>query len=175
MWKLVSSKKKPKTASHSFIKVFLTLIIAAALVFVILLNVFTHVFSVVRYYGDSMEPSLKDRQMLIVMQTDKVKSGDIAAFYYNNKVLVRRIIAESGTSIELDSAGNVYIDSSRLEEPYVDTFSVGQCNINFPFIVPYNEYFVMGDNRLISMDSRLKEIGTVPKDRILGKVIFSFG
>ena len=175
MWKLVSKPKKHKTASHSFIKTFLTLVIATVLIVVVLLNVFTHVFSVVRYYGDSMEPSLKDPQILLVLQNDKVKQGDMAAFYYNNKVLVRRIIAESGTSVELDSAGNVYIDNNQLDEPYVDAHSVGQCNINFPFIVPYNEYFVMGDNRLISMDSRLEEIGTVPKDRILGKVIFSFG
>ena len=175
MWKLVSGKSKSAAPARSYFKILLTLIIVAALVLVILLNVFTHIFLVVRYYGDSMEPTLNDRQVLLVLKTDNVSGGDIAALYYNNKVLVRRIIAEGGTSLDIDASGNVSIDGVPLDEPYVENPCTGQCNISFPYTIPFGEYFVMGDNRLISMDSRLEEIGTIPADRIIGKVIFSFG
>ena len=156
-------------------RVLLRVVLAVLVVAVLLLNLFTHVFSAVQYYGSSMEPALQDRQLLVVHKTDKVHSGDIVAFYYNNKVLVRRIIAEGGTSLEMDETGTVFIDGIPLDEPYVRTPSRGQCNIAFPYAVPYDEFFVMGDNRTVAMDSRLKEIGTIPHNRILGKVIFSFG
>ena len=159
----------------SFIKVLLSLILAAALAAVILLNIFTHVFSVVQYYGDSMEPAISDRQVLVVLKTDKIAKDDIAAFYFNNKVLVRRVIAEGGSTVDMDSTGTVYLDANRLEEPYVTAPTLGQSNIDFPFTVPYDEFFMMGDNRAVSMDSRLKELGTVPRNRILGKVIFVLG
>lgn len=152
----------------------LRLLLLVAVVGLLLLTLFTQVFSIVHYYGDSMEPSLEDRQILVVRKTDKVHRGDIAAFYYNNKVLVRRIIAEGGTSLEIERNGQVIIDGNVLEESYVAELALGQCNISFPYTVPSEEFFVMGDNRPIAMDSRLKEIGSVPRDRILGKVIFSF-
>ena len=164
------AKKRP-----SYFRTLVWLFVLVALVAVLLLNLFTHVLSVVQYYGNSMEPALHDRQILVVQKTDKVEQGDIAAFYYNNKILVRRIVAEGGTSIEMEEPGIVYIDNQRLEEDYVQNPAIGQCNINFPFTVPYDEFFVMGDNRTVSMDSRLEEIGTIPRNRILGKVIFSLG
>lgn len=142
---------------------------------VLLLNLFTHVFSVVHYYGQSMEPSLEDRQILLVHKTDKVSRGDTIAFYFNNKVLVRRIIAEGGASIEIEADGRVMVDGNTLNEPYVAEGALGQCNINFPYTVPVEEFFVMGDNRPIAMDSRLKEIGTVPRTRVLGKVLLALG
>lgn len=149
--------------------------VLAAVVIVLLLNLFTHVFSVVHYYGQSMEPSLQDRQILVVHKTDKVSRGDVIAFYYNNKVLVRRIVAEGGSSIELEADGRVILDGNVLEESYVAEAALGQCNVTFPHTVPAEEFFVMGDNRPISMDSRLSEIGTVPRSRVLGKVLFALG
>ena len=156
-------------------KTFLTLAILVALAVVILLNLFTQVFSVVHYYGQSMEPSFRDRQILVVHKTDKVSRGDTVAFYYNNKVLVRRVIAEGGNSIEIESGGRVIIDGNVLSEDYISESTLGQCNISFPYTIPADEFFVMGDNRPISMDSRLKEIGTVPRSRIMGKVLFALG
>lgn len=153
----------------------LRLVLLVAVVIVLALNLFTHVFSVVHYYGESMEPALYDRQILVVHKTDNVGSGDIVAFYYNNKVLVRRVIAEGGSNIAIEENGTVIVDGQTLEEPYVEEAALGQCNISFPCNVPFEEFFVMGDNRPISMDSRLEEIGTVPQDRVLGKVLFSFG
>ena len=156
-------------------KTLLRLAILVAVVAVVLLNLFTQVFSVVHYYGQSMEPSLQDRQILVVHKTDKVSRGDTVAFYYNNKVLVRRIIAVGGSSIEIEDNGRVIVDGNVLNEDYVAEAALGQCNISFPYTVPSEEFFVMGDNRPISMDSRLREIGTVPQSRMMGKVLFAFG
>ena len=158
-----------------YLRIAATIVVCIALTVVVLLNVFTHVFSVVRYYGDGMEPNLKDRQVLLVLKTDQVNPGDMAAFYYNNKVLVRRVIAGSGASLEISDGGTVKIDGIVQEEPYILEPSLGQCNISFPYTVPNDEFFVMGDNRAIAMDSRLEEIGTIPRGRMIGKILFVIG
>ena len=175
MQKLVSRHGKYTKAKIPYLRIALTVIVCVALTVVVLLNVFTHVFSVVRYYGDGMEPSLQDRQVLLVLKTDQAEQGDIVAFYYNNKVLVRRVIAGGGTSLEISDAGVVTVDGTVLAEDYVEELSFGQCNTAFPYTIPYDSFFVMGDNRAIAMDSRLEEIGTIPRSRILGKVIFVLG
>lgn len=167
-----SNRRKEKTP---YLRIAATIVVCVALVVVVLLNVFTHVFSVVRYYGDGMEPNLKDRQVLLVLKTDQVNPGDMAAFYYNNKVLVRRVIAGSGASLEISDSGTVKIDGVVQEEPYIPEPSLGQCNISFPYTVPNEEFFVMGDNRAIAMDSRLEEIGTIPRSRVIGKILFVIG
>ena len=141
---------------------------------IVLMNLFTHVLSVVKYYGDGMEPALKSGDVLVVLRTKNVDSGDIAAFYYNNQILVRRIIAEGNQQITVEEDGTVLIDGQTEEEPYLERCSQGQSNQTYPCYVPDGQFFVMGDNRTEAMDSRLKEIGTIPEDRILGKVIFAF-
>ena len=139
---------------------------------VVLLNVLTYVVSVVRYYGDGMEPTLQNGQLLVISKTSNVSEGDIVAFYYNNKVLVRRVICTGGKTVSLDQGGTVSVSEKVLDEPYVHTTSVGQCDITFPYSVPRNHVFVMGDNRVVAMDSRLEAIGAIPADRIIGKVVF---
>ena len=147
----------------------LLVLLAAA---VVLLNLFAHVFPIVRYHGSGMEPALKNRQLLVLVKTDEARQGDIIAFYYNNKVLVRRVICEGGHTLRMDETGAVWVDEAPLDEPYVTAPSLGQCSVSFPYSVPVGQYFVMGDDRAIAMDSRLAEIGPVPADRILGKVLF---
>lgn len=149
-------------------------IVAGVLLAVLLLNIFTHVFQIVSYNGSGMEPSLEGGQTLVLLKTQKVQEGDIIAFYYNNQVLVRRVICEGGKQLEIDDAGIVSINSAVLAEPYVKNPTLGQCNISFPYHVRTGTVFVMGDNRTEAMDSRLEEIGTIPADRIIGKVIFKF-
>ena len=165
------SEKRKKRSFHkkTTIKVVLVLLIAAT----VLLNLFTHVFGVVQYFGNGMEPSLRNGQTLILRRTEKVKEGDIVAFYYNNQLLVRRVICEGGKQITIEKDGSVEINNKPLEEPYVEEASIGQCNITFPHTVAPNSYFVMGDNREIAMDSRLKEIGSISGDRILGTLLFA--
>lgn len=159
----------PATPKDTAIRILVLLLV----VIVLLVNLFSHVVSVVHYYGDSMEPTLSDRQLLVIAKTGRVDEGDMVAFYYNNKVLVRRVICAGGRELSIDNAGNVTIDGQALEEPYVSTRSFGQCNLTFPYSVPVGQYFVMGDNRAIAMDSRLAEIGTISADRVIGKVVFN--
>lgn len=147
---------------------------AILLLATILLNLFTHVLAVVRYYGDGMEPTLSGGQYLVLLRTQDVEQNDVVAFYYNNKLLVRRIIGEGGQQISISRNGTVSLNNQPLDEPYLLAPSFGQCNLTFPFYIPPNEFFVLGDNRAISMDSRLAEIGTIPSERILGKLLFAF-
>lgn len=139
----------------------------------LLLNLFTFIMPVVKYYGNSMSPTLEDGQILIVNKMSEVNSGDIVAFYYNNKVIVRRVVATGNNQVSIDVFGTVSVNGATLDEPYVENKTLGQCNLDFPYNIPANSFFVLGDNRNIAMDSRLSEIGVVTKDRLLGKVVFS--
>lgn len=140
---------------------------------IILLNLFTHVFQIVRYSGNGMEPNLSSGQILLLKKTQDVEEGDVIAFYYNNQVLVRRAICHSGKQISISEDGTVLVNNQPIEENYLTEKSIGQCNIEFPYHVQENSFFVMGDNRVIAMDSRLKEIGVVSIDRIIGKVLLA--
>ncbi len=150
------------------LKIVLIVIVTVSL----LLNLFTFIMPVVKYYGDSMDPTLKDGQILIVNKMAEVKSGDIIAFYYNNKIIVRRAVVTGNSQVSIDVFGTVSVNGKKLNEPYVKNKTLGQSNLDFPYNVPTNSYFVLGDNRDVAMDSRLSEIGVVTEDRLLGKVVF---
>lgn len=150
-------------------KIVLIVIVTASL----LLNLFTFIMPVVKYYGDSMSPTLEDGQILIVNKMAEVENGDIIAFYYNNKVIVRRVISTGNSQVSIDVFGKVSVNGKELSEPYVENQTLGQSNLSFPYNVPANSYFVLGDNRDVAMDSRLSEIGVVTEDRLIGKVVFS--
>ena len=173
MSRLFSSKGGRAKASPKYGRIALGVGIALVALIIIFLNVFTYLLTVVNYYGDSMEPRLQSGQTLVVARTQKVEEGDIIAFYYNNKVLVRRVICTGGSYIEIADDGSVSIDGEAISEPYVTNPTPGQCDIEFPYVVPYGKVFVMGDARDVSMDSRLQVIGCISPDRIIGKVIFS--
>lgn len=151
------------------IKGVLIVVIVASL----FLNVFTFVTPVVKYYGDSMSNTLKNGQILVVNKMGRIKSGDIIAFYYNNKVIVRRVVATGNEQVSIDVFGVVSVNGVELKEPYVSNKTLGQCNLDFPYNVPTHSYFVLGDNRNVAMDSRLSEVGVVSEDRVIGKVVFS--
>lgn len=166
-------KKVKKEGSSRNRKSVFSVVLVLLVTAIVLLNLFTHVLAVVHYFGNGMEPELQNGQTLILQRTKNVKEGDIVAFYYNNQLLVRRVICEGGKQITINRDGSVEINNEMLEEPYVEEPSIGQCNITFPHTVAPNHYFVMGDQRSISMDSRLKEIGGISEDRLLGKVLFA--
>ncbi len=151
------------------LKIFIIAIIAASL----LLNIFTHVTPVVKYYGSAMSPSISSGQILLLSKTQKVKQGDVIAFYYNNKILVRRVVATGGQQVNIDIFGNVSVNGTVLDEPYLEAKSIGQNSVELPYDVPAHSVFVLGDNRAASMDSRLKEIGAIAEDRIIGRVLCS--
>ena len=148
-------------------------VVVLLVIAIVAVNLFGHFFQLVRYYGDGMEPTLQSGSTLIIRKTSAVAEGDVIAFYYNNKLLVRRVICTGGKQLTVERDGTVLVDGETLDEPYVSERTIGQCNLSFPCYVPPGSVFVMGDDRAIAMDSRLKEIGTIAADRILGKVLFT--
>jgi len=166
-------KQKSSFFRSLMFKKTLKIVLIVILVASLLLNLFTFIMPVVKYYGNSMSPTLEDGQILIVNKMADIESGDIVAFYYNDKIIVRRVIATGNNQVSIDVFGTVSINGKELNEPYINGKTLGQCNLDFPYNVPANSYFVLGDNRDIAMDSRLSEIGTVSEDRLIGKVVFS--
>ena len=165
----VMDSSSKKQFWRTTIKILLTITIIVSL----LINLFTFVMPIVKYYGVSMSPTLDDGQILVVSKLSEIKSGDVIAFYYNNKILVRRVIATGNQQVSVDVFGTVTVNGNELKETYVQDKTLGQCDVSFPLNVPTNSFFVLGDNRAVSMDSRLEEIGTVTEDRIIGKIVFS--
>jgi len=167
------AKRKRVFSKNPVIKKALKIVLIFALIASLLMNLFTFIMPVVKYYGNSMSPTLEDGQILIVNKMADIESGDIIAFYYNNKVIVRRVVATGNNQISIDVFGTVSVNGKEIDEPYTENKTLGQCNIDFPYNVPANSYFVLGDNRDVAMDSRLTEIGVVTEDRLIGKVVFS--
>lgn len=132
----------------------------------------TRIFVLVQINGSSMRPTLKEGEAIILRQTKEVEEGDIIGFYYGGKILLKRVMASAGDEIDIDREGNVSVNGKMLDEPYLEEKTLGKCDLEFPYEVPEGTIFVLGDNRAISMDSRIKSIGCVEKEQIVGKVIF---
>ena len=127
---------------------------------------------VLQITGASMEPTLVDGQFVVALKNDDFVPGDITAFYYNNKILIKRVIANAGDWVDIDMDGNVFINGVLLEEPYLTEKSLGECNIELPYQVPDGRVFVMGDDRAVSLDSRTTAVGCISKEQVLGQVVF---
>jgi signal peptidase I len=127
---------------------------------------------VMQISGDSMEPTLKDGEIIVLVKTEHFETGDLCSFSWNNKTLIKRVIAGPGDWVEIDSDGTVYVNQAALNEPYITEKSLGECDLDFPYQVPDNHYFALGDHRTTSIDSRSTVIGSVNKDQIIGKVMF---
>ena len=127
---------------------------------------------VLQIYGNSMNPTLKEGDIVMTVNRPDLDRGDVVGFYYNNKLLVKRIIGEPGDWISIDDSGNVFVNDEELDEPYVSEKAMGDCDIVFPYQVPDERYFVMGDHRSVSLDSRNTAVGCISKDQIAGKLTF---
>ena len=128
-------------------------------------------FPAYHMYGSSMYPAIHQDEYVVCVKTGSVRQGDIIAFEYNNKVLIRRVIAVSGDVVDIREDGSVYVNDSKLEEPYIRVFSVGNyTDVNFPCEVPDGCIFVLGDNRIEAVDSRNSSMGFIEKSRIIGKL-----
>ena len=131
----------------------------------------TLVLPVLQIAGTSMEPSLNDGDIVLLVKTDRLETGDLCAFYYSNKILIKRIIGIPGDYIWINSDGTVVLNGSELEEPYVTEKALGECDVEFPYQVSENNYFMMGDHRETSIDSRSSVIGCIAEDQIIGKIL----
>lgn len=125
-----------------------------------------------RITGSSMEPLLKQGQVVVAYRTTNLHIGDVAAFYYENQVLIKRVIAESGDWLDIDRQGNVFVNGDALEEEYLSEAVLGTTDLTYPYQVPDGCYFVMGDNRGVSMDSRMSTVGCISQEKVAGKVLF---
>ena len=132
----------------------------------------TLVLPVLQIEGTSMEPTLHNGDIVLLMKTTRFDRGDLCGFTWNNKLLIKRVIGVPGDWIEIDTDGTVYLNGEKLDEPYVEQKAFGECDLQFPFQVPQEQYFVIGDMRESSIDSRNTLIGCIPKDHIVGKVFF---
>lgn len=166
-----NSFSEPDTASR-YIRiarntavVLITAAAAAVLIATLLLPIF-------RIYGSSMTPTLEEGNIVISVRGGEYRQGDIISFYYNNKILVKRVIALPGDWVDIDDAGNVYVNEELLDEPYVDEKALGECDIEFPYQVPEGRLFVCGDHRSTSVDSRSSTVGCVAEEQIAGKIVF---
>ena len=127
---------------------------------------------VLRIYGQSMNSTLVSGELVVSIKGATFKTGDIVAFYYNNNILVKRVIANSGDWVDIDLDGNVYVNQQKIDEPYIKQKAYGEPTIDFPYQVPEERVFVLGDNRAVSIDSRHSSIGCVTSEQIVGKIVF---
>lgn len=145
-----------------------TLLISAACA-VLIATVFLPILQI---YGSSMTPTLGEGDIVVSVKGMDFEVGDLISFYVGNKLLVKRYIAGPGQWVDIDDEGNVYVDDVLIDEPYVFEKALGDCNIELPYQVPESRYFVLGDHRISSVDSRNTSVGCVGEDQIVGKIVF---
>ena len=119
-----------------------------------------------------MEPALSDKEIVLLIKTTKLDYGELICFSYQNKLLIKRVIAKGGDTVIIDDMGFVSVNGAAVNEPYVMERAKGDGDVSFPYTVPNDRYFVMGDRRTVSVDSRNSVIGAIEKDQIVGKIMF---
>ena len=157
-----------KTYQRAFFKTVGVLCVVAA-ISVLLTTLWMPVLQI---YGSSMSPTLEPGDLVLSVKNEKLETGDVVAFYQGNKLLIKRVIATSGQWVDIDNDGVVTVDGTTLDESYIKELSLGNCDIELPHQVKEAHYFIMGDNRDTSLDSRASVIGDVSEEQIEGKVVF---
>ena len=170
--KQVETERKRYRRQKAYNKALSGTIYVLTIVAAVAVLIATLVLPVLQIEGTSMEPTLVNGDVVLLTKTTSFDRGELCGFSWNNKLLIKRVIGISGDWIEIDTDGTVYLNGEKLDEPYAEQLSVGECDLEFPFQVPQEQYFVLGDMRESSIDSRNTLIGCVAKDQIVGKVFF---
>ena len=170
--KQVETERKRYRRQKAYNKALRGTVYVLTIVAAVAVLIATLVLPVLQIEGTSMEPTLHNGDIVLLMKTTRFERGDLCGFTWNNKLLIKRVIGVPGDWIEIDTDGTVYLNGEKLDEPYVEQKAFGECDLEFPFQVPAEQYFVIGDMRENSIDSRNTLIGCIPKDQIVGKVFF---
>ena len=163
--KRVQYKRRYRTVLRSTVYTLITVAAIAVLIATLWMPV-------LQIYGSSMSPTLSNGNIVVSVKTGEFQSGDISAFYYNNKILIKRVIAGPGEWVNIDDDGTVYVNNIPLDEPYLTEKALGECDIEMPYQVPESRLFVMGDHRSVSVDSRSTAVGCVAEEQIVGRILF---
>lgn len=162
-------RERYKEKYRYVLKSTIALLIVAAAVAILLVTLW---MPVLRVYGSSMTATLEDGDIVVLTKSHNFKTGDIIAFYYNNKILIKRVIAKSGDWVDISEDGTVSVNGEELEEPYISEKAYGECDLELPYQVPVDRVFVLGDHRSVSIDSRSSQVGCIAEEQIVGKLEF---
>lgn len=162
-------RERYKARYRGTLKSTVYVLIAAAAVAVLVATLWMPVLQI---FGSSMSPTLQEGEIVISLKGTDYEPGDIVAFYYGNRLLVKRYIAGPGSWVDIDEEGNVTVDGVVLDEPYLTEKALGATDLEFPYQVPDEKYFLMGDNRATSVDSRHSAVGCVSEEQIVGEIVF---
>ncbi len=163
---------KRENNKKEYSKIFRNTIVILIVVAALSVLISSFFVTVLKVTGESMSPTLESGQIVIASNSKEFEAGELIAFYYNNKVLIKRVIGSPGDWINIDSDGNVYVNGVLLEETYITEKSLTPTDITFPYQVPENRYFVLGDHRSVSIDSRSTTVGCVSEEQLIGKVLY---
>ncbi len=169
---LIQTELKRERNRIRYRKIVKNTVYALTIVAAIAVLIATLVLPVLQISGTSMEPTLNNGEIVVLIKSTNLQQGDLCGFSYSNKILIKRVIGLPGDVIVIDDEGNVEVNGERLDEPYISEKGLGECDIEFPFTVPENEFFLMGDHRETSIDSRSTVIGCVEREQIIGKLFF---
>ncbi len=168
----LQSELKRERYRFRFMRVMRSTIFTLVVVAAFAILVATLWLPVLQIYGSSMSPTLEEGQIVVSVKSSDFERGDLVAFYIGNKILVKRVIAEASDVVNILDDGTVFVNGQELDEPYVLAKALGECDLEMPYQVPESRYFLMGDHRSTSIDSRSSVVGCVAEEQIVGKIVF---